>query len=58
MWSTKERDTYDKMVTKQADPRYRTCLRKNPNQVACPHHLSFSFSQDDFVPLKAAHILP
>jgi hypothetical protein len=44
------------MITRQADPRTHASRRENPNNVACPHRLSFSFGTLDFLAIEAAHI--
>ncbi len=54
IWSSKDRDTYERMITKQRDSLSCSGWRENPNLVACQHSLTLSYSHDDFVPLEAA----
>jgi hypothetical protein len=56
MWSSKERLAYDKLVKGQRRERHRGQRRENPVLVACPHRLSFAFSNDGAVALEAQHL--
>ena len=56
LWSTKERTAYEKMIRKQVSRRDRPSRREDPNLVACPHRLSFAWSDDAGVGLEAQHL--
>jgi hypothetical protein len=56
MWTTKDSQTYDKIICKQLVARLRGANRKNPSNVACPYRLTFAFSGDGAVPLEAVHL--
>ena len=55
-WSSKDRATYEKMIDKQHDPRHRGTRRENPTNVACPHRLSFAYSDDETLDMDALHL--
>jgi hypothetical protein len=57
MWSNKDRQAYDKLVKGQQRERHHGQLRENPVLVACPHRLSFAFSNDSAVVLEARHLV-
>jgi hypothetical protein len=57
LWSSKERQAYDKMIKLQKPERGRDQRRENPVQVACPHRLSFTYDRDDAVHLEAQHLV-
>lgn len=56
LWSTKDRASYEKMISKQANRRTRAARREDPNLVACPHRLNFACSGDGCVDLEAKHL--
>ena len=55
-WTTKERDSYDKMIEKQKRLSKRSSRRENLTSVACPHRLSFAFGDDESLDLDATHL--
>ncbi len=57
MWSSKDRQAYDKLVKGQRRERHRGQRRENLVLVACPHRLSFAFSNDSAVVLEARHLV-
>ncbi len=57
MWDNTERKKYDKIITQQKSASGKAQLRENPNRVACPHRLTFAFSNDEEVPVEALHLV-
>ncbi len=57
MWDNTERKKYDKMITQQKSADGKAQRRENPNRVACPHRLTFAFSNDEEVPVEALHLV-
>jgi hypothetical protein len=57
MWSSKDRQAYDKLVKGQRRERHRGQRRERPVLVACPHRLSFAFSNNSAVALEARHLV-
>ena len=56
MWDNSERKKYDKMITDQKSSTGRAQRRENPNRVACPHRLSFAYSNDEEMLIEAQHL--
>jgi hypothetical protein len=57
MWDNSERRKYDKMISQQRSASGRAQLRENPNRVACPHRLTFAYSNDDELAIEASHLV-
>ena len=57
MWDNSERKKYDKMIDQQSTASGKAQRRENPNRVACPHRLTFAWSNDDEVPVEAQHLV-
>ena len=57
MWDNSEHKKYDKMITQQKSSSGKEQRRENPNKVACPHRLTFAFSNDDEVLIQAQHLV-
>jgi hypothetical protein len=57
MWENAERRKYDKMIAQQRSASGRAQRRENPNRVACPHRLTFAYSNDDELTLEASHLV-
>jgi hypothetical protein len=57
MWDNLERKKYDKMITQQKSAGGKAQRRENPSKVACPHRLTFAFSNDEEVSIEALHLI-
>jgi hypothetical protein len=57
MWDNLELKKYDRMISQQRSAGGRAQRQENPNRVACPHRLTFAFSNDDLVAIKALHLV-
>jgi hypothetical protein len=57
MWDNSERKKYDKMIDNQKSATGKAQRRENPNRVACPHRLTFAWSNDEEVPVEAQHLV-
>jgi hypothetical protein len=57
MWDNTERKKYDKMIDQQKSASGKAQRRENPNRVACPHRLTFAWSNDEEVPVEALHLV-
>ena len=57
MWDNSERKKYDKMIDHQKTATGKAQRRENPNRVACPHRLTFAWSNDEEVPVEAQHLV-
>ena len=56
MWDNIERRKYDKMISDQKSSSGKAQRRENPNKVACPHRLSFAYSNDEEMLIEAQHL--
>ena len=56
MWDNIERRKYDKMISDQKSSSGKAQRRENPNKVACPHRLSFAYSNDEEMLIEAHHL--
>ena len=45
------------MIAQQLSASGRAQRRENPNRVACPHRLTFAYSNDDELTLEASHLV-
>jgi hypothetical protein len=57
MWDNSERKKYDRMISQQRSASGRAQRRENPNRVACPHRLTFAYSNDDELAIEASHLV-
>ncbi len=57
MWDKSERKKYDRMISQQRSASGRAQRRENPTRVACPHGLTFAYSNDDELVIEAQHLV-
>jgi hypothetical protein len=57
MWDNLERKHYDKRISQQRSSSGHAQRRENPNRVACPHRLSFPYSNDNALAIEASHLV-
>jgi hypothetical protein len=57
MWDNSEHKKYNRMISQQQSASGRAQRQENPNRVACPHRLTFAYSNDDELAIEASHLI-